>query len=68
MRVDLAILNGNAIRQAVDDELSQPPRLLPPSLIHPALLGREDEVAAWAMGQLGGNFVPTPAEIVAVNV
>lgn len=67
MRVDLGILSSDGIRQAVDAELSAPPRLLPPSLIHPALHIRQGEVATWAMGQLGGNFVPTPAEVVAVS-
>ncbi len=50
------------IRVAVDAELDGPPRLLPPSSVHPALLARREEFAAWAFERVQGEFVP-PAEV-----
>lgn len=65
---DLAVLlDEAALRAAVDAELDSPPRQLPPSSVSPALQARRDEAAAWALGQIGGSFVPTPEEVVPVS-
>ena len=62
-----ALLDEAALRAAVDADLDSPSRQLPPSIVSPALQARRDEVAAWALGRIGGAFVPTPEEVVPVS-
>ena len=54
-------------RAAVDADLDSPSRQLPPSIVSPTLQARRDEVAACALGRIGGAFVPTPEEVVPVS-
>ena len=56
------LLSLESFRAAADAELDGSPRLLPPSSVHPALLARREEFAAWAFGRVQGEFVP-PAEV-----
>lgn len=67
MLLPAGLLSVGDVRAAVDAELDAPPRLLPPSSVHPALQARRDDVAEWAHSRLGGEFVPTPEDTVAVN-
>ena len=67
MRLPPGLLSVDEVRAAVNAELDAPPRLLPPSSVHPALQPRRDEVAEWARGRIQGEFVPTPEDTVAVS-
>lgn len=62
-----ALLDVGSLRGAVDAELDSPPRQLPASSVSPALMARRDQLATWALGQLGPGFAPTPEEIVPVS-
>lgn len=61
------LLSLEAVRVAVDAELDGPPRLLPPSSVHPALLARREDFAAWAFGRVQGEFVPSAEVTVAAS-
>jgi len=67
MRLDPRLVTADDIASALSEELLSPPRLLPPSVVDPALLSRQDDVAKWVHDQITGSFTPTPEEIVAVN-
>jgi RNA-directed DNA polymerase len=67
VRINAALVTVDGLRAALDAELDTPPRLLPPSAIHPALTKIRDDVAHWAAARLSGRFLPTAEETVAVS-
>lgn len=67
MMLPLNLVSFEAVRDAVDAELDAPPRMLPPSSVHPAVMARRDEFAGWVYGALQGEFLPTPEQTVAVS-
>lgn len=67
MRLDPSLVSPDDLLIAISEVLTLPPVLLPTSVVAPALVGRQNEVAEWAYQQLSGEFLPTPEEIVSVS-
>lgn len=67
MALGKVTFEDDSVAAALSAEIASPPRLLPQSSVYAALLGREDEVAAWIAQQLNSDFVPSSHQIVAAN-
>ena len=67
VRFATGLFDEDALRSALEAHLNAPPRQLPPSSVSPALLSRPDEVPAWVLARLRGDFLPTREEIVHVS-
>src|SRR5688572_12745290 len=67
MALERVTFEGDRVRAALVAEIAAPPRLLPQSSVYPALLNREDAVAAWIAQRLNSGFVPSSQQIVSAN-
>lgn len=67
VRLNPSLVSMDDLLVAISEDLDLPPRMLPPSVVAPALLARRGEVAQWAHRQLSGEFLPTSEETVSVS-
>jgi len=67
MRLSAGLVSLTDLRTALDQELDEPPRLLPPSVVHSALQTHRHAAAEWLYAQTLSEFVPTREETVAIS-
>jgi len=67
MRIERSLLSISDIVAAYDREMENAPRLLPSDITMAALASRREEAAAWVHTRTGGDFLPSPEDIIPVS-